>query len=341
MSKSDEKEQPQPEECCSRREFIRRAGMAGAATAAALAFGFGLHRRESGGLVAPMSLPDFSARPEPNRPRVAAIRADNIEQALRALLDRLGGIERFVSPGDVVLLKPNAGFATPPSVGATTNPAVVEAVARICLAAGAAEVRVAENSINDPERCMDISGIAAAARAAGARVFLPRPSAFQDVETPECAVLKRWSFFYEPFRGATRVIGLPAAKHHSLAGATLGMKNWYGLLGGRRNQLHQDINTSIADLATMVRPTLTILDATRVLIRNGPTGGSLSDVRHDGILAAAVDPVALDTYGASLLGRTPEELPFLVEAQRRGLGTSDLKEAGFEMIGGAKTGGTA
>jgi len=104
-------------------------------------------------------------------------------------------------------------------------------------------------------------------------------------------------------------------------------------LGGRRNQLHQDINTSIADLATLVRPTFTVLDATRVLFRNGPTGGNASDVREERILAVSVDPVALDAYGASLLGRQPEELPFLVEARRRGLGVTDLKEAGFEMLG--------
>ena len=186
---------------------------------------------------------------------------------------------------------------------------------------------------------MQISGIAAAAAANGAKVFLPRPDAFVDVETPANVKLKKWSFLYTPFKKATVVIGLPAAKHHSLAGATLGMKNWYGLLGGPRSQLHQDINTSIADLATMVRPTLTVLDATRVLYRNGPTGGSASDVREENTIAAAVDPVALDVFGASLLGRKPEELPYLAEAQRRGLGTVDLKEAGFEMIGGARVGG--
>jgi uncharacterized protein (DUF362 family) len=170
------------------------------------------------------------------------------------------------------------------------------------------------------------------AEAPGDQAVLPKPSAFVEVAHPENATLTRWPFFYEPFRTATKVIGLPATNHHALAGVTLGMKNWYGLLGGRRNRLHQDIHTSIADLAAMVRPTLVVLDATRVLFRNGPTGGSMSDVRTEGILAAATDPVALDTYGASLLGRMPDELGFLQQARRRGLGTTDLKDAGFELV---------
>lgn len=332
-------ERPVPESGCSRREFLRRVGLAGMAAVGVTALGFGLHNRRAGVEAKALRLPDYGVPAAGDRPKIVAMRGDRVEEMLRACLDRLGGVERFIQRGDEVVLKPNVGFAQPPSVGATTNPAVVGAMARICLAAGAVTVWVVDNPINDPERCMKLSGIRAAAEEAGARVFLPRPSAFRDVEVPGNTVLKKWSFLHTPFHRATKVIGLPAAKHHSLAGATLGMKNWYGLLGGPRNQLHQDIHICVADLASMVRPTLTVLDATRVLFQNGPTGGSASDVREERTLALSVDPVALDSYGASLLGREPEEIGYIVEARRRGLGTTDLKAAGFEMLGGARVGG--
>ena len=326
-------EQGHPEESgCSRREFLCRAGAAGLGALAAGALGFGLHNRDTQQKAAAIALPDFRVPPVENRPRIIAARGNNVINILRTCFDRMGGLERFIVLGDRVVLKPNVGFASPPTIGATTHPEVVGGMARLCREAGATEVLVVDNSIHDPVRCMAISGIAAAAEANGARVMYPGPRAFRDVACPDNAILKRWPFFHEPFRKATKVIGLPAAKHHSLAHVTLGMKNWYGLLAGRRNRLHQDIHTSIADLASLVRPTVIVLDATRVLFRNGPTGGSLSDVRSEGILAVATDPVALDAYGASLLGRVPEELPFLMEAQRRGLGSADLKDAGFELI---------
>ncbi len=319
------------EPTCSRREFLRRAGIAGAAAVGAAAVGFGMHYRKPGGQSETVRIPDFGVPPLPTRPRIAAVRGGNIERMLRAAVERLGGIGRFIEPGDVVVLKPNVGFASPPSLAATTHPEVVGAMARLCREAGAESVLVIDNPINNPARCMKISGVAEAAEANGARVIMPKPAAFVDAVQEENAILKQWPFFYAPFENATKVIGLPAAKHHSLAGVTLGMKNWYGLLGGRRNRLHQSIDMSIADLASLMRPTLMVLDATRVLFRNGPTGGSLNDVREEGIIAAATDQVALDTYGASLLGRTPGELPFIVEAERRGLGVTDLKDAGFEL----------
>jgi uncharacterized protein (DUF362 family) len=330
-----------PEGVCSRREFLVRAGIAGIGIAGAAALGFGLHNRQPVEESAAVRLPDFRVNLPSDRPKIIAVRGDSVRQMLEQALGPFGGIGVFIKKGDVVVLKPNVGFATPPSVGATTNPELVAAVAALCLSAGAREVRVADNPINDPQRCMRISGIAKAAESAGAKVFYPIPSAFRDIEQPENRILTRWPFFFAPFKNATKVIGLPATKHHSLAVATLGMKNWYGLLGGRRNQLHQDINTSIADLATIVRPTLTILDATRVLFRNGPTGGSPSDVREERTLAVGTDQVAVDTFGASLLGNEPAELPYLAEAERRGLGTTDLKDAGFEMLAGLRMGGFA
>jgi uncharacterized protein (DUF362 family) len=102
------------------------------------------------------------------------------------------------------------------------------------------------------------------------------------------------------------------------------MKNWFGVIGRGRNRLHQDITRALAELGATFRPTLTVVDATRVLAANGPVGGSLADVRFVGAVAAGTDPVLCDAWGAAQLGLAPGSLPFSGEAERRGLGRADL-----------------
>jgi uncharacterized protein (DUF362 family) len=133
-------------------------------------------------------------------------------------------------------------------------------------------------------------------------------------------VLDLWPV-YTPILNADKVINAPVAKHHNLSKYTAAMKNWYGLLGGRRNRLHQNIDVSIADLASFMRPTLTVVDATRVLIRNGPQGGNIDDARDMHQVVASLDQVAADAYGATLIGEKPERVGYLALGQSRGLGT--------------------
>jgi len=122
-------------------------------------------------------------------------------------------------------------------------------------------------------------------------------------------------------------VNVPIAKHHALTGCTLGMKNWYGMLGGQRNQLHQKIHESLVDLADFVRPTLTVTDCYRILLRNGPTGGNLEDVLLKKTLVASTDPVAIDTYVAkSIWNLEVDELPYLKLAAKRGLGTFEFEK---------------
>jgi uncharacterized protein (DUF362 family) len=192
---------------------------------------------------------------------------------------------------------------------------------RQCWQAGAKRVIVTDVSCNEPRRCFQRSGIQAAARAAGAEVILPDPEMFREVELGG-VVLKTWSVF-TPFLEADKVLNLPIAKHHALTGATLSMKNWYGILGGQRNRLHQQIHQSLADLAAFMLPTLTIMDCYRVLLRNGPTGGNLEDVALKKTVVASIDPVALDAYVAKAYWNLdPEHLPCLQMAANRGLGTT-------------------
>ena len=186
------------------------------------------------------------------------------------------GSSRFVSRQDVVVIKPNIAWDRTPEQAANTNPEVVAEVVRQCWQAGAKRVIVTDVSCNEPRRCFQRSGIQAAARAEGAEVILPDPELFREVDMGG-VVLKSWPVF-TPFLEADKIINLPIAKHHVLTGATLGMKNWYGILGGERNRLHQQIHQSLVDLANFMLPTLTLMDCYRILLRNGPTGGNLEDV---------------------------------------------------------------
>jgi uncharacterized protein (DUF362 family) len=264
---------------------------------------------------------DFTIPDDPNLPQMVVTQGDGPRQLIRKAIEELGGIGRFISRGDVVVLKPNIAWDRTPEQAANTNPDLVAEMVRLCREAGASRVVVTDVSCNDPRRCFQRSRIAESARAEGAQVILPEERKFKEVDL-HGDVLGIWPVF-EPFLAADKVINLPIAKHHSLTGVTLGMKNWYGILGGQRHRLHQRIQESLVDLADFMRPTLTVMDAYRVLMRNGPTGGSIADVALRKTLVAGTDPVALDAYVAKAYWNLDaEQLPYLELAQARGLGTT-------------------
>ncbi len=241
------------------------------------------------------------------------------EELVRRAIGALGGMARFVSRGDVVVVKPNIGWDCMPIHAANTNPDVVAAVIKLAYDAGAKKVVVADGSCNDPNRCFQRSGIWRAAYEVGADVVLPQEHRFRTMRL-KGDVLDEWPIF-TTLVDADKVINVPVAKHHNLAKFTAAMKNWYGVLGGRRNRLHQNIDTSIADLATFMRPTLVVVDAWRVLMRNGPQGGNIDDAKDMHTVIATVDQVAADAYGCTLIGQRRENLPYLAMGEKRGLGT--------------------
>lgn len=245
-------------------------------------------------------------------------------------LDPSRGMRRFVSRGDVVLIKPNVGFDRSPQLGATTNPEVLRWVIRLCREAGARKIIVADNPIEAPEACFVKSKITQVAQEEGAKVVLPAQIYFETLvirdRAPDAGkgeALGRWPIFYRPLAEATKVIGVAPIKDHNLCSASMNMKNFYGLLGGRRNQFHQAIHNIVSDLGMMISPTLLIADATRVMMKNGPTGGRLTDVKPGGELGrpaiiASVDPVACDAWCYQhLLGRDPAKLAYLDLAHRK------------------------
>ena len=252
-------------------------------------------------------------------------KAGEARALVQKALENLGGMGRFIARQDVVVIKPNIAWDRTPEQAANTNPELVAEVVRQCWQAGAKRVIVTDVSCNEAQRCFHRSGIEAAARAAGAEVILPDPEKFREVDMGG-VVLKSWPVFM-PFLDADKVLNLPIAKHHELTGATLGMKNWYGILGGQRNRLHQQIHQSLADLAAFMLPTLTIMDCYRILLRNGPTGGNLEDVALKKTVVAGTDPVALDAYVAKAYWNLDaEHLPYLRMAANRGLGTVEFEK---------------
>ena len=309
----------------NRRQFLIRSAKAGVALTAACVAGFWFHDVKGPGQTgedhSDIHLPDFSV--ESPGARMSIVRGQDRVGALRLALKSLGGIEAFVQKGDQVLLKVNAAFASPAMLSATTHPAIVAELTTLCFKAGAASVVVTDNPINDPASCFNLTGIGDAARTAGAKVILPRTEFFKSLTVPQAKLIRKTPVLYEPLANITKLIGVTPIKDHHRSGASMVMKNWYGLLGGRRNIFHQDINTIIKELAMMVTPSLVILDGTTTMMTNGPTGGSLSDLKQTNTMIVGTDQVAADAFGATLLDKTFSDLPFIGMAEDAGLGTAD------------------
>jgi uncharacterized protein (DUF362 family) len=244
-----------------------------------------------------------------------------IKELTRKVFEAAGGMGQFVSKGDVVAIKPNISWARRPELAATTNPEVVEAVVELCLDAGAKKVRIADHTIHDARRCFALTGIGHVAKKTGADLVFPRASLLRPMKLNGHR-LDVWRVFV-PFVEADKVLNVPIAKVHGLSTLTLGMKNWIGGVGGRRSALHQDIHQSIVDLAQFFNPTLTLIDATRVMITNGPSGGSPSDVAVKNTLILGNDPVAVDARAAGLFDYQPNEIGFIRLGQKWGLGSYD------------------
>lgn len=266
---------------------------------------------------------------EPGVPVSLASEGSPAENARRAV-EALGGMKRFVSRGDVVVLKPNIGWDRSPEQAANTNPEVVVAVGEMCLAAGAKEVRVFDRTCNEPRRCYVNSGIPEAIRrfaerqgvADRFRVYHVEDRKFQRTAIPGALVLKEWDLYRDALE-ADRVVNVPVAKHHSLATVTLGMKNMMGVMGGNRGQIHFRLSECLVDVNRRIPAALTVVDANRILLRNGPSGGNLADVRSAGKVFASADIVAVDIVAAKdLFGKAPGEVPHIRKAMESGLGVS-------------------
>jgi len=263
-----------------------------------------------------------------SQPDMAIVTGESPAAITREALAAMGGIKRFISKGDKVMIKPNIGWDRTPELGAGTNPEVVKTLVELCFEAGAKDVTVMDNTTNQAQRCYARSGIAEAAKAAGAKVPFVNPYKLKKMPL-RGEWLKDWEV-YTDFVEVDKLINVPVAKHHNLCRLSIGMKNWIGAVGGPRNQLHQELDKAIVDLSAFFKPTVTVLDAYRVLLRNGPQGGRTSDVKLQKTSVVSTDPVAADVVGAGFFDIKPEELAYIPLANARGLGQIDLEKLRVE-----------
>lgn len=305
-----------------RRKFLGRLGVSGAGIFAAGAVG--LLARDRGRdeplhSASRVFLKDFKTGLDEMSPKLV-IAKGAAGEATRAAMEALGGMARFVKKGERVVIKPNIGWDRTPIQAANTNPNVIATLVELCLEAGAASVVVTDNTCNEARRCFTRSGIWSAVEKSGGEIILPADHRFKTLDLGG-VILGRMPVL-QPAIEADRFINVPIAKHHGLSRFTGAMKNLYGVLGGRRNRLHQKIDESIADLTGFLKATLTVMDATRVLLRNGPQGGDVADTLEVNQVIASQDPVAVDAYACTLIDLAPGDVPYLAMAEKRGLGSA-------------------
>jgi uncharacterized protein (DUF362 family) len=328
----------------SRREFIKRMMALGftAVAAGSLFSQLACASQETPAPISPVPVPVPTPTPafqppvtpsqSPGGSHLVVTRGKSPAAMVQAALKALGGIERFVKKGDDVIVKPNICVAFHmPEYAATTNPEVVGALVTLCLGAGAKRVRVMDLPFGGTaEQAYARSGIGEAVRSAGGQMELMSNMKYREVDIPSGIDIKKWPVYSDAL-DADVLIDVPIAKHHNMGRLTLGMKNLMGLIQNR-GQIHTNLGQRVADLTSLFRPKLTVIDAVRILMNHGPTGGDLNDVKLTNTIIASSDIVAADAYGATLFGLTGNDIPIISSAAQMGLGTMDLKSVKIEEI---------
>lgn len=326
----------------NRRDFLKRAGIIG--TGAWLA---GCAREADAALPTPASntsslssqptsTPDINSAETPvatsDGAYLAVARGTNEAEITRRAIAAIGGMEQFVAAGADVIIKPNICTDYYPfEYAATSNPVVVATLVSMALAAGARRVRVMDNPFGGTaQSAYKRSGIGDAVAAAGGEMEVMNRNKFRKTEIPDGLDISEWDF-YQDILDADTVINVPIAKSHGTTRLTLGAKNLMGTILNR-GQIHANIHQRIADLASRIRPALTVVDAVRMLMNNGPTGGNLDDVRLQNTVIASADIVAADAYAASLFGLKGEDIGYIQAAAKMGLGIADLTALKIEEI---------
>jgi len=243
----------------------------------------------------------------------------------RNVINALGGIEKFVKPGNIVVVKPNLGWDRKPEFAANTHPLVVKAIVEECVKGGAKKVKVFDNPCNDPRRCYENSGVAGALKGLK-NVELKHMEDERYKNTKLNGVfLKEWELYDEAL-SADVFINVPVAKHHGLTRVSLGLKNIMGIMGGNRGYIHRNIEDALVDVNRVVKSHLTLIDATRILTNHGPQGGNLKDVKVLNKVIACRDIVAADAYATTFFGLNPQDITTTVTASKRGVGEMNLSK---------------
>jgi len=262
---------------------------------------------------------------------LVSVRGDDPYAITVKAVEAMGGMSRFVHNGDTVLVKPNIGWDRTPEQAANTNPLVVAALIDMSFAAGAKRVNVFDITCNDPRRCYANSGIEKISKEHGANIYFPDDWDMVEAHFSFASPMEGWPILKDALECDT-FINAPVLKDHGLSGLTLSMKNLMGVCGGNRGIIHRNIGEKLVDLTRFINPDLTVIDAYRVLLRNGPTGGNLADVKVMKTVIAATDPALADTYACSLVGIDPMSIPNINFARSIGFGKTDIASADILKI---------
>ena len=313
-----------PEYKLNRRDFIKNATAAGIAFASFPLIGYS--KTQNAQSSRPPSINEGAGRG-----LAIAKGSDDPKKLVEEAINAVGGMGQFVSKGDIVVVKPNIGWSRTPEQAANTNPDIVEEIVKLCLNAGAKKVKVFDRPCNPAPRTYQRSGIEAAVKRAGGDIHYVDERKFKEVKIPEGVLLKSWQVYIEAL-DADVLINVPIAKHHSTSRLTMAMKNLMGVLGGNRGDLHNQLGQKLADINTAIKPNLIILDAYRILTNHGPNSGTPDDVKLTKQVIVSTDPIAVDSYGATLFGLTGQDLDYVKIGHEMGLGEMDLSKVSMEII---------
>jgi len=311
----------------TRRDFLKWTGAVAAATALAVA-----GCKPANTETQPESDITVPAGPAGDQAYMAIVHGADPAAITEAAVKVLGGIERFVKSGSNVIIKPNmcVNYSTP-EYAATTNPTVVATLVRLCKGAGAKRIRILDTPYTgDAETAYHTSGIYDAVIEAGGEMELMSSVKFADYDIPDGRDITSWPI-YRDVMEADVLINVPIAKHHGSSRLTLGCKNLMGIID-RPNQFHRNLHQRIADLSTVVRPALTVVDAVRILTAHGPGGGNLADVKKTDMVIASHDIITADSYATTLFGLTADDIDFIRLGADMGLGEKDWSKVKVEEI---------
>lgn len=253
---------------------------------------------------------------------VGIVRGKNYEKAVIEAVNLVGGIQKYVKPGDTVVVKPNIAFNSPPHLKATTDPLIVRTVVHLCFQALASKVYVFDRTVNNSRLTYVTSGIEEAALSAGAKVLhvdnvtdkIYKPIGIKDAFFLKETTVNRYILESDV------LINVPVAKHHSSAGLTIGMKNLMGITGDNRSKWHWNLHETISDINMAIKSHLTIIDATNIMLRNGPTGGSTEFLKRLDTIVASGNVVCADSETTTLFGIKPAQVEYLEFAHQKSIG---------------------
>ncbi len=253
---------------------------------------------------------------------VAKVSGESPYEITKKAIESVGGMKKFIGRQDIVMVKPNIGWNREVEQAANTNPDVLRAVIEMAFNAGAKKVIVMDNSCHKSEDTYRRSGIAEVVKKSGAEIRYSDENRLV-LHSFNGEKLKKWPVFRDHIE-VDKFINVPILKHHASAGLTIGMKNLYGIIGGRRGKLHRNMGDNIADLANGFKTHLTVVDAYRILKKNGPVGGNLNDVELKKTVICSPNVFEADVVAVDLFGKSVDEIPFIEAGFKRGMGQKDI-----------------